>query len=65
MQRFDLGAERFALIFSAFRAFQHLYAVEDQLACLSRARRHQAPGGLLASDVFNPAPRPHRRTRRA
>lgn len=54
MQRFDLGSARFALIFSAFRAFQHLYEVEDQLACLSCVRRHLAPGGRLAFDVFNP-----------
>ena len=25
MQRFDLGSDRFALIYSAFRGFQHLY----------------------------------------
>ena len=31
MESFDLGARRFALIFSAFRAFQHLDTV-DQLA---------------------------------
>ncbi len=54
MQDFDLGADRFTLIFSAFRAFQHLYTVEDQLACLARVRRHLAPRGLLAFDVFNP-----------
>ena len=54
MQRFDLGGDRFALIFSAFRAFQHLYSVEDQLACLACVRRHLAPGGRLAFDVFNP-----------
>jgi SAM-dependent methyltransferase len=54
MQDFDLGAERFALIYSAFRAFQHLYTVEEQLACLARARAHLAPGGQLAFDVFNP-----------
>ena len=54
MQRFDLGGDRFALIFSAFRVFQHLYDVEDQLACLACVRRHLAPGGRLAFDVFNP-----------
>jgi SAM-dependent methyltransferase len=54
MQRFDLAGERFALIFSAFRAFQHLYSVGDQLACLACVRRHLAPGGRLAFDVFNP-----------
>ncbi len=53
MQSFDLGADRFTLIFSAFRAFQHLYTVADQLACLASVRRHLAPGGLLAFDVFN------------
>ena len=51
---FDLAPQRFALIFSAFRAFQHLYTVDDQLAFLDRARDHLAPGGLLAFDVFDP-----------
>jgi SAM-dependent methyltransferase len=51
---FDLGGRRFGLIFSAFRAFQHLYTVADQLACLSRVRAHLAPGGRWAFDVFNP-----------
>lgn len=54
MQRFDLGEERFALVFGAFRTFQHLATVEDQLACLACARRHLRPGGALAFDVFNP-----------
>jgi SAM-dependent methyltransferase len=56
MQRFDLPGERFGLVFSAFRAFQHLYTVEDQLACLACVRRHLAPGGRLAFDVFAPRP---------
>ena len=54
MQSFDLAGERFGLIYSAFRAFQHLYTVEDQLACLACVRRHLAPGGRLAFDVFAP-----------
>ena len=54
MQRFDLPGEKFGLVFSAFRAFQHMYTVEDQLACLGCARRHLAPGGRLAFDVFAP-----------
>lgn len=54
MQSFDLAGERFGLIFSAFRAFQHLYGVEDQLACLACVRRHLAPGGRFAFDVFAP-----------
>lgn len=56
MQDFDLGEARFGLIFSAFRAFQHLYSVEEQLACLARVRKHLAPGGRFAFDVFNPSP---------
>jgi len=54
MQEFDLGGERFRLIFSAFRAFQHLYTVEDQLRCLACVRTHLAPGGRFAFDVFHP-----------
>ena len=54
MQEFDLDGERFRLIFSAFRPLQHLYTVEDQLACLACVRRHLAPGGLFAFDVFAP-----------
>ena len=54
MESFDLGGRRFPLIFSAFRAFQHLDTVEQQLACLARVRAHLAPGGRFAFDVFNP-----------
>ena len=54
MESFDLGAQRFQFVFSAFRAFQHLDTVEQQLACLARVRAHLAPGGLFAFDVFNP-----------
>jgi len=54
MQDFDLGAQRFSLIYSAFRSFQHLLTVEDQLSCLRAVRRHLAPGGLFALDVFAP-----------
>ena len=53
MQDFALG-ERFALVFSAFRSFQHLYAVEDQMRCLECVRRHLAPGGAFAFDAFIP-----------
>ncbi|HZP43190.1 MAG TPA: class I SAM-dependent methyltransferase [Candidatus Binatia bacterium] len=54
MEHFDLGGARFALVFSAFRAFQHLLDVDDQLACLACVRRHLAPRGRFAFDVFNP-----------
>jgi SAM-dependent methyltransferase len=54
MQEFDLGGDRFSLIFTAFRAFQHLVSVEDQLGCLECVRRHLAPDGAFAFDVFAP-----------
>ena len=54
MQSFDLGERRFRLIYSAFRAFQHLETVDDQLACLARVRAHLEPDGVFAFDVFNP-----------
>lgn len=54
MEDFDLGGRRFALIFSAFRAFQHLLTVDDQLRCLAAVRRHLAPEGTFALDVFAP-----------
>jgi len=54
MQHFELPGERFPLVFSAFRAFQHLYTVQDQLRCLACVRAHLAPGGRFAFDVFNP-----------
>jgi SAM-dependent methyltransferase len=54
MQDFELPGERFALIFIAFRAFQHLVGVGDQLHCLACVRRHLAPGGAFAFDVFVP-----------
>jgi SAM-dependent methyltransferase len=54
MRDFDLGEDRFPLIFSAFRPFQHLVSVEDQLRCLACVRAHLAPAGRFAFDVFNP-----------
>ncbi len=54
MQSFDLGEDRFRLIYAAFRSMQHLIEVEAQLACLACVRRHLAPGGVFAFDVFNP-----------
>lgn len=53
MREFHLAA-RFALVFCAFRAFQHLDPVEEQLRCLACVREHLAPGGRFAFDVFNP-----------
>lgn len=51
MTAFELG-EKFSLIIIPFRPFQHLLAVEDQLACLINAKRHLAPDGRLVFDLF-------------
>ena len=50
----DVGERRFRLVFAAFRVFQHLLTVEDQLAALAFVRGHLAPGGVFAFDVFAP-----------
>ncbi len=49
--------EKFALVTTPFRAFQHLVSIDDQLACLRCVHRHLAPGGRLILDMFqtNPA----------
>jgi SAM-dependent methyltransferase len=54
MESFDFNGRRFPLIFSAFRAFQHLNTVTQQLSCLERVRAHLEPGGVFAFDVFLP-----------
>jgi SAM-dependent methyltransferase len=51
MTDFDL-AESFHLAIVPFRAFLHVIAVEDQLACLKCINRHLTPGGHLIIDVF-------------
>jgi len=53
MTDFNLG-ETFPLVIIPFRPFQHLLAVEQQLACLGNIGRHLAPGGRLVLDVFQP-----------
>jgi len=54
MESFDLGARRFALVTSPFRAFLHLLDVPSQLAALANIRRHLAAGGAFAFDIFDP-----------
>src|SRR5580658_4503750 len=53
MRNFDLG-RRFALIFVARNSLLHLHSTEDLLAAFAAVRRHMAPGGIFAFDVFNP-----------
>ena len=53
MRDFALG-RAFDLIFVARNSLLHLLTTADLLAALTAARRHLAPGGVLAFDVFNP-----------
>jgi ubiquinone/menaquinone biosynthesis C-methylase UbiE len=50
MRSFALD-ERFDLIFVPFNTLGHLHAIDDQIACLTTARRHLAPGGRFAAEV--------------
>jgi SAM-dependent methyltransferase len=54
MRDFDLGV-RFPLVIVPFRAFLHNLTSADQIACLEACRRHLAPGGELALNVFHPS----------
>jgi SAM-dependent methyltransferase len=47
--------DRFALVTTPFRSFQHLLSVDDQLACLSCVRGHLRDDGRLILDLFNPS----------
>ena len=53
MRNFDLG-RKFALIFIARNSLLHLHSIEDLLATFAAVRRHIAPGGIFAFDIFNP-----------
>ncbi len=53
MTNFDLE-ENFALVTTPFRSFQHLVAVEDQIACLRCVNRHLEAGRILILDIFHP-----------
>ncbi|MCB9731002.1 MAG: class I SAM-dependent methyltransferase [Deltaproteobacteria bacterium] len=43
-----------ALVYSAFRSFQHLLSPDEQLAGLVEMRRALRPGGTVAIDLFDP-----------
>jgi len=53
MRSFDLG-ERFSLIFIARNSLLHLSDLNEFAAFFSAVRRHLAPDGLLAFDIFKP-----------
>jgi SAM-dependent methyltransferase len=54
MRDFALGRE-FSLVFIARNSLLHLQSSDDLIAALSTARRHLAPAGMLAFDIFNPS----------
>ena len=56
MRDFDLG-RTFDLVFIAGNSLLHLHEAEDLVSCFRSVRRHLAPGGRLAFDVFNPSVR--------
>lgn len=51
-----LGATRFDSIVISFRAFQHLYTVEDQMKTLEKLKDYLALKGSIVFDVYNPQP---------
>ena len=53
MRDFDLG-RRFSLVFVARNSLLHLSTQDDFAAFFSAVRRHLAPEGILAFDIFNP-----------
>ena len=44
------------LVFGAFRSFQHVLTVADQMRSLAEMRRVLRPGGVMAFDLFDPDP---------
>ena len=55
MRSFNLG-RTFNLIYVPFNTFGIVTTIQDQLAILETARKHLAPGGVFALDVFVPDP---------
>ncbi len=53
MRDFALG-RNFDVIFVARNSLLHLLSTEDLLAALTAVRRHLAPDGVFAFDIFNP-----------
>lgn len=52
--RIPLGDASVGLVFAAFRSFQHVLEVEEQVAALSEMKRVLRSGGRLALDAFDP-----------
>jgi SAM-dependent methyltransferase len=56
MRNFDLD-RKFGLIFIARNSLLHLHSTKDLLATFAMVRRHLAPEGIFAFDIFNPSVR--------
>jgi SAM-dependent methyltransferase len=55
MREFELGRQ-FSLIFIARNSLLHLSEQNEFAACFSAVRRHLAPDGIFAFDIFKPNP---------
>lgn len=55
MREFDLGRERFDLIYCAANSFQHLLTSEDQRAALRCVAKHLPSGGVFVAEVRPPS----------
>ena len=53
MRDFALGGD-FNVIFIARNSLLHLLSTVDLLAAFTAVRRHLAPNGIFAFDIFNP-----------
>jgi len=53
MRNFELK-QKFSLITTPFRCFQHLIKAEDQISCLKCAHNHLKKDGHLILELFNP-----------
>jgi len=56
MRNFEMGRQ-FKLIFIAHNSLLHLHTAEEIVAAFATVRRHLAPGGVFAFDIFNPSVR--------
>lgn len=54
MRKFNLG-QKFSLITTPFRSFQHLETVKDQLKTLENIHHHLKDNGVFVLDLFNPS----------
>ena len=46
--------DKFSLVTTPFRSFQHLISTEEQKSCLKCVHKHFKRGGLLILDLFHP-----------